>query len=90
MNFAAITGIPIVAYDHAQLREQATLIGADVTFVSQEELAVGIRSVVGRVNRSRQFDPNVVAQLIQRTEEAMERFAELLTAEVQRCPIRLH
>ncbi len=43
MNFAAITGIPMVAYEHSQLREQAAKIGANVTFVKPVDLADGIR-----------------------------------------------
>jgi glycosyltransferase involved in cell wall biosynthesis len=80
MNFAAVTGIPIVAYDHPQLREQAALIDADVTFVSQQELATGIRSRLNGPTDLKRRDAESLLQRVRRTEEAVTKFAGLLDA----------
>lgn len=78
MNFASIAGIPIVAYDHDQLREEASVIGADVTFVSPKDLSTGIKSVLRRVTGLNRLEPSDVSRHVERTAEALEQFVGIL------------
>jgi glycosyltransferase involved in cell wall biosynthesis len=80
MNFAAVTGLPIIAYSHAQLREQAAQIGSDVTFVQREELAEGIRAILRRADLMHVRDPETLSRNVRKTEEAIMKFAQLLNS----------
>jgi glycosyltransferase involved in cell wall biosynthesis len=83
MNFATMAGIPIIAYDHQQLREQAALIGAETTFVSPEALVTEIRSFLDSTRHPPRPVARLVAKHTQIAEEAIARFAELLVAKVK-------
>lgn len=90
MNFAGVTGIPIVAYDHPQLREQARLLDIKVTFVSRENLVAGVRACTVEPQASSARDHASLLRRVHQTEEAMVRFVERLeaTARKNRLPAR--
>jgi len=87
MNFAAITGIPIIAYDHLQFREQARLLDTDITFVAPSGLAEALGAILDRAPGDRGAPSRAIARGVQRAEADMASFGELLRAESRRRPV---
>jgi glycosyltransferase involved in cell wall biosynthesis len=88
MNFASLAGIPIVAYDNIQLREQASVIAADVTFTSSRELVDGIRSVLSRGTDVKARNQDAIAERRRRTEQEFSHFASFLCDGIRRAALR--
>jgi glycosyltransferase involved in cell wall biosynthesis len=88
MNFAAVTGIPIIAYDHQSLREQAALLGEDVTFIPPELLRGGIRNGLDRPRVGARRESAAVEERCRTTEKSISRFADLLVRESRSRPRR--
>jgi glycosyltransferase involved in cell wall biosynthesis len=81
MNFAAITGIQIVAYDLPQLREQAERLHADVRFVEPNHLAECLGLLFNEATRA-PVDPGGIGAHLQATEAALELFAHTVQISV--------
>jgi glycosyltransferase involved in cell wall biosynthesis len=78
LNFAASSGIRIVAYDLPQLREHATLLDADVIFVRPEGLAEMLLSILTQpMARPSSRSPSV-ASANRRTEDGLATLASMI------------
>lgn len=78
MNFASVTGIPMIAYDHPQLREQAVLIGADVKFVQPSVFVDAIRTALVHPEANRGAPRELVSERVTATEKSFVQFAHAL------------
>jgi glycosyltransferase involved in cell wall biosynthesis len=93
MNFAALVGVPMVAYDNAQLREQSAFLGADVTFVSRTELAEAIRQAMTTRSAGHNIQRGDIRMKLEVLQTQFQRFGDYIGSVAdfpQRDPARVH
>jgi glycosyltransferase involved in cell wall biosynthesis len=88
LNLVAVTDLPVIAYDRPQLREQAALIGANVTFVSPDGLVDALRTFLNRTSGPRAIDRGAVRQKVAQTQSATTGFVKRVQAKIRESPSR--
>lgn len=77
LNFAAGTGIRVLAYDHPQLREQARLLGTEVRFVAPDQLELALQDELSQIGLKPLEHRDSEDEVVQRIESGIRQLEVL-------------